>query len=175
VGRNLSFLPPLPPPPPAEVPDDIFCEDAFARRMRMSQQGAIGHAATANTPTPPPVPPAQATPAPSNARHDFARPCPLPTARSHLFPREPLLRVHAQPGVRRILLASRPGRLRKAADGEARVESRNGLGRDGTAITKAIQIVTTGKWGQPGRGKIMDKNKKRPDLAAQAASEVGNY
>jgi splicing factor 45 len=47
-----------------------------------------------------------------------------------------------------------------------------GLGRDGTGITKAIQMVSSGKKGQPGRGKIVDKNKKRSDPSAVAASEV---
>lgn len=49
-----------------------------------------------------------------------------------------------------------------------------GLGRDGSGITKAIQMVSAGKKGQQGRGKIVDKNKRRRDNDARAAdrSEV---
>ena len=49
-----------------------------------------------------------------------------------------------------------------------------GLGRDGSGITKAIQMVSSGKKGQQGRGKIVDKNKRRREDDARAAdrSEV---
>lgn len=51
-----------------------------------------------------------------------------------------------------------------------------GLGRDGSGITKAIQMVSSGKKGQPGRGKIVDKNRnkqrRRDDAHAADRSEV---
>jgi len=47
-----------------------------------------------------------------------------------------------------------------------------GLGRDGSGITKAIQMVSSGKKGQAGRGKIVDKNKRREDRRNAERSEV---
>jgi splicing factor 45 len=140
--------------------------------MRMSQQGAIGYAATANTPTPPPpVPPAQATPAPSNAT----------ILRAPVLYQQP--EVTSSPVNRYSESTPKPesegssSRSSQAGFAKRLMEKQgwkagHGVGCDGTGITKAIQMVSAGKKGQPGRGKIMDKNKKRPDLAAQAASEV---
>jgi splicing factor 45 len=48
-----------------------------------------------------------------------------------------------------------------------------GLGRDGKGITKAIQMVSSGKKGHAGRGKIVDKNKrKNVDSGNGGKSEV---
>lgn len=49
---NAESSPPPPPPPPAaDVPDEPTGEDAYARRMRLSQQQTV------QTPPPPPPPP----------------------------------------------------------------------------------------------------------------------
>ncbi|KAJ5812264.1 hypothetical protein N7474_008565 [Penicillium riverlandense] len=64
--RNRQFAPPsfapppninnAPPPPPASVPDDAFGEDAFARRMRMSQRSGDNWPMAHNESPPPPPP-----------------------------------------------------------------------------------------------------------------------
>lgn len=171
-----QFAPPsdnAPPPPPVEVPDDISGEDAFARRMRMSQQGAIGYAATAPqtaTPTPPlpppPPPPAEDSATISRAPVRYEQP-PIPSEPTNTYSPSTPEPESSEP-------SSRPGQagFAKRLMEKQGWKTGQGLGRDGTGITKAIQMVSSGKKGQHGRGKIVDKNKKRPDPAAQAASEV---
>jgi splicing factor 45 len=63
-----SFAPPpnlndIPPPPPADIPDDPSGEDVFARRLRMSQNVSDG-TGTSNYAVPPPPPPPDEQPAP---------------------------------------------------------------------------------------------------------------
>jgi splicing factor 45 len=59
----MSFAPPsfdeAPPPPPADLPDDNTGEDAYARRMRLSQQQG-GVPPPSEGPPAPPVPPLSA-------------------------------------------------------------------------------------------------------------------
>ncbi|CAL5873892.1 uncharacterized protein PFLUO_LOCUS8175 [Penicillium psychrofluorescens] len=67
--RNRQFAPPsfapppnlndAPPPPPASVPDDAHGEDAFARRMRMSQRSGDDGPVDYNEFPPPPPPPTE--------------------------------------------------------------------------------------------------------------------
>ena len=51
-----------PPPPPMEVPDDASGEDAYARRMRLSQLQSGIPAAPLTEPPPPPPPPEEPVP-----------------------------------------------------------------------------------------------------------------
>lgn len=64
-----SFAPPpnlndIPPPPPADIPDDPSGEDAFARRLRMSQNVSDGTGTSNYAVPPPPPPPPDEQPAP---------------------------------------------------------------------------------------------------------------
>ena len=132
--------------------------------MRMSQQDQIGYAAApTHAPPPPPPPPptvartisrapvlyAQDSP-PSDPINPYAEPSPEPEA------------------------SSRPG---QAGFAKRLMERQGwtagqGLGRDGTGITKAIQMVSSGKKGQPGRGEIVGKNKKRTTAGAERSEVV---
>lgn len=71
----MSFAPPKfddepavklspPPPPPADIPDDANGEDAYARRLGMSQQQPPPPPPTNDLPSPPRPPPSTAVPPP---------------------------------------------------------------------------------------------------------------
>ncbi|KAI1808096.1 hypothetical protein F4811DRAFT_502856 [Daldinia bambusicola] len=60
---SYSFAPPPPSPPRASIPDDKTGDDAYARRLAMSQ-GAVPPPPRSPTPPPPPPPPAPAQAAP---------------------------------------------------------------------------------------------------------------
>ncbi|CCX04861.1 Similar to DNA-damage-repair/toleration protein DRT111, chloroplastic; acc. no. P42698 [Pyronema omphalodes CBS 100304] len=167
-----------PPPPPVEVPDDISGEDAFARRMRMSQQGAVGYSGISQAPTeaPPPPPPPQHAPAPpsptpsaviSRAPVMFEQPVKLDRAESPEYEPEP---ESSEPSLR----PGQSGFAKRLMEKQG-WKAGQGLGKDGSGITKAIQMVQAGKKDGPARGKIIDKNKPRKDLQKGERSQVVHF
>ena len=85
----MSFAPPssinadIPPPPPAEIPNDPTGEDAYARRMRLSQQQQQVPAPPTPQPPPAPIPAAQISRAPVRYTLPSA-PAELPSSEAEL-------------------------------------------------------------------------------------------
>ena len=158
--QSMSFAPPPnlseelspPPPPPAEIHDDTTGSDAYARRMRLSQQYA--------SQTPPPLPPPSTAPVPGQisaapVRYNLPLPPPeLPATEAEL---EAKLEESSTP---------EPDAPRSSRPGQAGFAERllskygwtkgSGLGAQGTGIINPLYAK-------------VDKRKKKPD------SEGGGY
>ncbi|KAI5784612.1 hypothetical protein EDC01DRAFT_789147 [Geopyxis carbonaria] len=185
--RSEDVAPP-PPPPAVAVPDDASGEDAFARRMRMSQQGAVGYSATSAQPPPPPPPPPPVdtyTPPPATttgAPGTVPTPPPPPPAPAATISAAPVLYTNQprpaspepaparSPSPEPDQPNSRQSFAQRLLEKQGWVAGR-GLGRDGRGITKAIQMVAAKGKGNAGRGKIIDKN-KRPTKPAERSEVV---
>ncbi|CUS14714.1 unnamed protein product [Tuber aestivum] len=171
--------PPSPPPPaaatgpPVIVPDDVSGEDAYARRLRMSQLGSAGYSSTTTTTTvsepPPPPPPSPPPPPPA------AGPTPQPT-----ISRAPVLYTTSQPPMDAPTDESTdqsppsppsnpllPGQKDFATRLMSKLGWRagTGLGASSTGITQPLRAVHTKSKDHPTRGKIIDKNKPNPAAA----------
>ena len=161
---------PTPPPIPiAEIPDDPTGEDAYARRLRMSQQA--GHYPAPPPPMPEPqAPPPPPSPVPS-AQHTIARP-----AVRYSFPAAPAELPKSATELESALLAeqnaSAPDEASSAgADPEADAPRSNRPGQKGFAerlMSKYGWSKGSGLGAQesgildPLRVKV-DKQKKRPN------------
>ncbi|KAL7273485.1 hypothetical protein RUND412_003660 [Rhizina undulata] len=196
---NYSFAPPpqlqhsstenSPPPPPpqdytnvpplapvVEVPDDVSGEDAYARRMRMSQQGQSGYAAISTQPPPPPPAPtfvpSRASPSPpqpessatiSRAPVRYSLPAAPPDQELTNDISEPTENTEQEQTSEQRSL--RPGqkdfarRLMNKYGWEAGV----GLGADNSGITQPLRMVANKDKKLSGTGKIIDKNKRKDE------------
>jgi len=147
----------------------------------MSQQGQVGYAAAPTSeplPPPPPPPPPSAAIPPLAVDSTISRPPvfyaqPEASATTNSPPSDPAISPYTErePSPE---ASSRPGQAGFAKRLMERQgwKAGQGLGRDGTGITKAIQMVSSGKKGQPGRGRIVDKNKKRTTADADGSEVV---
>jgi splicing factor 45 len=155
---SMSFAPPPdlnaepapPPPPQADIPDDPTGEDAYARRMRLSQQQVTPHAPPPPSPPRPPpsiAPPGQISAAP--VRYTIPAP-----------PAEPsMTRVGTDPKPAESNTPE-PDSVRSSRPGQAGFAERllskygwtkgSGLGAQGTGIINPLYAK-------------VDKRKKKPD------------
>ncbi|RPA97923.1 hypothetical protein L873DRAFT_1741186 [Choiromyces venosus 120613-1] len=171
-GDGGAGVPPPPPPPaaaigpPVAVPDDTSGEDAYARRLRMSQLGSAGYSSTAPPSSePPPPPPTDPTPQPTISRAPILYTTtpqtppttsdasePPPTDQPPSPPSNPLL----------------PGQKDFATRLMSKLGWRagTGLGANNTGITQPLRAVHTkskdqhsSSGGGGARGRIIDRNK----------------
>ncbi|CAZ79344.1 unnamed protein product [Tuber melanosporum] len=175
---GAGVLPPPPPPaaatgPPVAVPDDASGEDAYARRLRMSQLGSAGYSSTTSTtseppPPPPPPPPPSADPTPqptiSRAPVLYTTPQPPTDTPTDTPTDEPTDQSPPSPPSNPLL----PGQKDFAARLMSKLGWRagTGLGASSTGITQPLRAVHTKSKDHPTRGKIIDKNKPNPAATA---------
>lgn len=175
---SFNFAPP--PPPPVEVPDDATGEDAYARRVRLSQMG------TQYPPPPPPPhsdspqPPLPVPPSVPHAPAPQADKIPAPTiSRAPVLYQQPPTnpsehttseQEEREPSEGPAYPEDEPRSLRPGQQGFAhRLLAKygwtkgSGLGAEGTGIVKPLQVVASKKKDEVGRGKIIDQNKKKKD------------
>jgi len=174
--RGTDVPPPPPPPatavgPPVAVPDDVSGEDAYARRLRMSQLGSAGYSATTTTttapeplpppPPPPPPPAADPTPQPTISRAPVLYTTPQPPTDTPT--NEPTDQSPPSPPSNPLL----PGQKDFATRLMSKLGWRagTGLGASSTGITQPLRAVHTKSKDHPTRGKIIDKNKPNPAAA----------
>ncbi|RPB18806.1 hypothetical protein L211DRAFT_689297 [Terfezia boudieri ATCC MYA-4762] len=178
---NRQFAPPsfkfAPPPlsgPPVEVPDDATGEDAYARRVRLSQMG-IQHHPPPQSDTPPPRGPPSisptATPSSETASASTISRAPilyqLPPTQPSLTPpveaEDEMSERSAHPEDE--LRSLRPGQQGFAHRLLAKYgwTKGTGLGAEGSGIVKPLHVVASKKKDEAGRGKIIDQNKKHRD------------
>ncbi|KAF8430068.1 G-patch DNA repair protein [Tirmania nivea] len=168
---NRQFAPP-PPGPPVEVPDDATGEDAYARRVRLSQMGTLQPPLPqSDTPQPPPPGPPSVSPT-------------IETAPGPTISRAPVLyqQPPSQPSPTTMVAAE--GEEMERSEGSAHPEDEprslrpgqqgfahrllakygwtkgTGLGAEGSGIIKPLHVVASKKKDEAGRGKIIDQNKK---------------
>ena len=180
-GDGGAGVPPPPPPPaaaigpPVAVPDDASGEDAYARRLRMSQLGSAGYSATTTSttapeplpppPPPPPPPAADPTPQPTISRAPVLYTTPQPPTDTPA--EEPTDQSPPSPPSNPLL----PGQKDFATRLMSKLGWRagTGLGASSTGITQPLRAVHTKSKDHPTRGKIIDKNKPNP------AATVGKF
>ncbi|KAF8469069.1 hypothetical protein BDZ91DRAFT_792840 [Kalaharituber pfeilii] len=188
---NFNFVPPPPPSAPVGIPDDETGEDAYARRVRLSQMAAHGQ-----YPPPPPPPPPQ-EPEAASPEHPNNRPPGSPTSRitaepgpSATISRAPVMyqrpvmstsspqptgpseeeKQDEEGGSGTEIENDAPRSLRPGQQGFAyRLLAKygwtkgTGLGADGSGIVKPLQMVASKKKEEAGRGKVIDQNKRKND------------
>ncbi|PUU74042.1 hypothetical protein B9Z19DRAFT_1033850, partial [Tuber borchii] len=175
-GNGDTGVPPPPSPPaaaigpPVAVPDDASGEDAYARRLRMSQLGSAGYSAATTTaatapeslppppPPPPPPPAADPTPQPTISRAPILYTTPQPPTDTPA--NEPTDQSPPSPPSNPLL----PGQKDFATRLMSKLGWRagTGLGASSTGIIQPLRAVHTKSKDHPTRGKIIDKNKPNP-------------
>ncbi|KAI0426588.1 hypothetical protein F5Y09DRAFT_318516 [Xylaria sp. FL1042] len=175
---SYSFAPPPPSPPRAPLPDDKTGDDAYARRLAMSQEQAPLPPQSSTPPPPPPPPP---EPDSSTISREPVRYAPAQQSRAQqdpdamevddgdeggdYVPPEPSSEVGEDEAAPR---ANRPGQKGFAARLMSKYgwEKGQGLGAGGTGILQPLRVQVEkrkkksdaegGGWAEPGgRGKII--------------------
>jgi len=176
---SFKFAPPPSQGPPVEVPDDATGEDAYARRVRLSQMGAQ-NSPPPQSDAPQPLPPGPPSVSPTSTPTPSAEMAPAPTiSRAPVLYQKPPAQPSLTPataedeemeGLEGSYPEEKPRSLRPGQQGFAhRLLAKygwtkgTGLGAEGSGIVKPLHVVASKKKDEAGRGKIIDQNKKHRD------------